>query len=146
MYEDAYGFSFIRVMAHSFMIFLIVIFMYTLIKIWIEKLSLFHFYFISALLYYTVMNVIDVAANGLVTANIERYEQTGKIDIHYLNSLSYTGILGLIDLYEENSQLPGLKNILLERKNAANFDRITKKAYNFKRVQANQELSKLQLE
>ena len=40
MYEEAYGFTFIRVMAHSFMIFLVVIFMYTLLKIWIEKLSL----------------------------------------------------------------------------------------------------------
>ena len=60
MYEEAYGFTFIRVMAHSFMIFLVVIYMYTLVKIWIEKLSLFHFYFISSLLYYTAMNVIDV--------------------------------------------------------------------------------------
>jgi hypothetical protein len=145
MYEAAYGFSFIRVMAHSFMIFLVVIFMYTLIKIWIEKLSLFHFYFISGLLYYTVMNVIDVE-QMVVTENIERYEQTGKIDIHYLNSLSYTGVLGLIDLYEENSQFAGLKNILLERKNAANFDEIPWQSYNLKRVQANQELSKLQLE
>ncbi|MDR7077644.1 hypothetical protein J2Y03_002668 [Neobacillus niacini] len=145
MYEDAYGFTFIRVMAHSFMIFLVVIFMYTLIKIWIEKLSLFHFYFISGLLYYTVMNVIDVE-QMVVSENIERYEQTGKIDIHYLNSLSYTGVLGLIDLYEENSQLPGLKNILLERKNAANFDMIPWQSYNLKRVQANQELNKIQLE
>lgn len=145
MYEDAYGFTFIRVMAHSFMIFLVVIFMYTLIKIWIEKLSLFHFYFISGLLYYTVMNVIDVE-QMVVSENIERYEQTGKIDIHYLNSLSYTGVLGLIDLYEENSQLPGLKNILLERKNVANFDMIPWQSYNLKRVQANQELNKIQLE
>ena len=77
MYEDAYGFSFIRIMAHSFMIFLVVIFMYTFIKIWIEKLSLFHFYFISSLLYYTVMNVIDVE-KMIVSKNIDRYEQTGK--------------------------------------------------------------------
>ncbi|SDM42596.1 DUF4153 domain-containing protein [Bacillus sp. OK048] len=145
MYEDAYGFSFIRIMAHSFMIFLVVIFMYTFIKIWIEKLSLFHFYFISSLLYYTLMNVIDVE-KMIVSKNIDRYEQTGKIDIHYLNSLSYTGVLGLIDLYEDNAQLPGLKNILLERKNAANFDSIPWQSYNLKRVQANQELSKLQLE
>ena len=69
-----------------------------------------------------------------------------KIDIHYLNSLSYTGVLGLIDLYEENSQLPGLKNILLERKNEAKFDTIPWQSYNLKRVQANQELGKLQLE
>jgi hypothetical protein len=145
MYEDAYGFTFIRVMAHSFMIFIVVIFMYTLIKIWIEKLSLFHFYFISALLYYTVMNVINVE-QIIVTKNIERYEQSGKVDLHYLNSLTHTGILGLIELYERNPQLPGLKNVLLERKNEANLSNNSWQSYNLKRVQANKELRKLHLE
>jgi hypothetical protein len=145
MYEEAYGFTFIRVMAHSFMIFLIVIFMYTFIKIWIEKLSLFHFYFISALLYYTLMNVINVE-QIIVTKNIERYEQSGKIDVHYLNSLSYTGILGLIQLYEKNPQLPDLKNILLERQNEANLNKIQWQSYNLKRTLANEEIKKLQLE
>ncbi|MEH7012347.1 DUF4173 domain-containing protein [Neobacillus niacini] len=145
MYEDAYGFTFIRVMAHSFMIFLVVIFMYTLIKIWIEKLSLFHFYFISSLLYYTLMNVINVE-QIIVTKNIERYEQSGKIDLHYLNSLSHTGILGLIEINEENPQLPGLKNILLERKNEAILGYVPWQSYNLKRTQANEELRKLHLE
>jgi hypothetical protein len=144
MYEEAYGFTFIRVMAHSFMIFLVVILMYTLIKIWIEKLSLFHFYFISALLYYTLMNVINVE-QIIVTKNIERYEQSGKIDVHYLNSLSYTGILGLIELYEKNPQLPDLKNILLERKNEASLNTIPWQSYNLKRIQTNEELKKLNL-
>ncbi|WP_419888078.1 DUF4153 domain-containing protein [Neobacillus niacini] len=145
MYEEAYGFTFIRVMAHSFMIFLAVIFMYTFIKIWIEKLSLFHFYFISGLLYYTLMNVINVE-QIIVTKNIERYEQSGKIDIHYLNSLSSTGILGLIQLYEKNPQLPDLKNILFERKNEANLNNIQWQSYNLKSLQANEELKKLHLE
>jgi hypothetical protein len=145
MYEDAYGFTFIRVMAHSFMIFLVVIFMYTFVKIWIEKLSLFHFYFISFILYYSVMNVINVE-QIIVTKNIERYEQSGKIDLHYLNSLSHTGILGLIDLYEENPQLPGLKNILLERKSEAHLNNVPWQSYNLKRTQANDELRKLHLE
>ncbi|MFB3161840.1 DUF4173 domain-containing protein [Neobacillus sp. 179-J 1A1 HS] len=145
MYEQAYGFTFIRVMAHSFMIFLVVIFMYTCIKIWIEKLSLFHFYFISALLYYTLMNVINVE-QIIVTKNIERYEQSGKIDVHYLNSLSYTGTLGLIELYEKNPQLPDLKNILLERQNEANLNKIPWQSYNLKKIQANEEIKKLQLE
>lgn len=145
MYEEAYGFTFIRVMAHSFMIFLVVIFLYTLVKIWIEKLSLFHFYFISALLYYTIMNVINVE-QIIVTKNIERYEQSGKIDLVYLSSLSHTGILGLIDLYEKNNHLPGLKNILLERKNEAILETFPWQAYNLKRVDANEEIRKLQLE
>ncbi|MFP7296423.1 DUF4153 domain-containing protein [Neobacillus niacini] len=145
MYEEAYGFTFIRVMAHSFMIFLVVIFMYTLVKIWMEKLSLFHFYFISALLYYTLMNVINVE-QIIVTNNLERYEQNGKVDIHYLNSLSHTGVLGLIDLYKVTPELPGLKDILIERKNEANISHISWQSYNLKRIQANDELRKLQIQ
>ena len=37
---------------------------------------------------------------------------TGKIDINYLNSLSSTGILGLIEIYEEKPDIPGLKDLL----------------------------------
>lgn len=145
MYEEAYGFSFIRVMAHSFMIFLSVIFMYTLVKIWIERLSLFHFYFISLLLYYTVMNVIDVE-KIIVSKNIERYEQTGKIDIQYLNSLTFTGVFGLIELYEKYENIPGLKEILIERKNMVKDQNPAWQSYNLKRQQANEKLSKLQIE
>lgn len=143
MYEDAYGFTFIRVMAHSFMIFLVVIFMYTLIKIWVEKLSLFHFYFISSLLYYTVMNVIDVE-KIIVTKNIERYEQSGKIDINYLNSLSYTGIIGLVDLYEKNDNIPGLKELLLEQKDKMIKTTVTWQSYNLKRQQAKDALGEIE--
>ena len=59
MYEDAYGFTFTRVLVHSFMIFLMVIFAYTLVKIWLEKLSLFHFYFIASLIYYVGINTVN---------------------------------------------------------------------------------------
>lgn len=145
MYEEAYGYSFIRVMAHSFMIFLTVIFMYTLIKIWMERLSLFHFYFICSLLYYTTMSVIDVE-KIIVKKNIERYEQTGKIDINYLNSLAFTGVVGLIELYEKEENIPGLKEILIERKNMAKEQIPAWQSYNLKREQANEMLSELQLE
>ncbi|WP_318502380.1 DUF4173 domain-containing protein [Bacillus sp. T3] len=145
MYEDAYGFTFIRVMAHSFMIFLIVIYMYTLFKIWIEKLSLFHFYFISSLLYYTAMNIVDVN-QFIVTKNIERYEQTGKIDPYYLNSLSYTGVLGLIQLYDKNSEIPGLKDLLKERKTFLTDKDASWQSHNLQRKLAIEKLKELQLE
>nr|WP_263327601.1 DUF4173 domain-containing protein [Neobacillus sp. Marseille-Q6967] len=145
MYEEAYGFTFIRVMSHSFMIFLVVIFMYTLTKIWVEKLSLIHFYFICGLIYYTTMNVIDIE-NIIVTQNVERYEQSGKIDIHYLNRLSYSGIIGLINLYEENKSIPGLKEILQERKREAISDSKHWQSYNLKKEQAYERLRNLQFE
>ncbi|MCH1627886.1 DUF4153 domain-containing protein [Ferdinandcohnia quinoae] len=120
MYEDAYGYTFTRVIAHSFMIFLMVIFAYTLVKIWLEKLSLFHFYFIASLIYYTGVNLINLD-QFVVNQNMARYEETGKIDINYLNSLSSTGILALIDLYEKDPTIPGLEAMLKERKENKEF-------------------------
>ena len=115
MYEDAYGFTFTRVLAHSFMIFLMIIFAYTLVKIWLEKLSLFHFYFIASLIYYVGINVVNIDSI-VVDQNIIRYEETGKIDIHYLNNLSSTGKLGLIQLYENNAEIPELEDLLKNNK------------------------------
>lgn len=120
MYEDAYGFTFTRVLAHSFMIFLMVILAYTLIKIWLEKLSLFHFYFIASLIYYAGINIVNLDS-FVVDQNIIRYEKTGKIDIHYLNSFSATGTLGLIELYEKDSDIPGLENLLKQRKDEREY-------------------------
>ena len=145
MYEEAYGFTFIRIMSHSFMIFLVVIFMYTLVKIWIEKLSLVHFYFISSLLYYTAINIIDLE-KIIVTQNIERYEQSGKIDIYHLNGLSYSGVNGLIDLYEKDQSIPGLRGIFIERKQEALQGDLPWQSYNLKREQANERLKNLVLE
>lgn len=115
MYEAAYGFTIDRILAHAFMIFLMVIFAYTLIRVWLERLSLLHFYLIVGLFFYTGLNVIHVE-QIIVDKNLERYERTGKIDIHYLNSLSYTGVSGLIRLYEKEPDYPRLEKILRNRK------------------------------
>lgn len=115
MYEDAYGYTFLRVLVHSFMIFLMMILAYTLAKIWLEKLSLFHFYFISALIYYVGINIINLD-RIVVEQNMVRYEETKKIDVAYLNRLSSTGILGLIDLYEKVPNVQGLEELLSQRK------------------------------
>ncbi|MEH7345922.1 DUF4173 domain-containing protein [Bacillus sp. JJ1532] len=115
MYEDAYGFTLTRVLAHSFMIFLMVIFAYTLVKIWIERLSLFRFYFIAALIYYAGLNIVNID-KIVVDQNMARFETTGKIDIQYLNSLSATGIMGLIELYEKQPDVQGLEALLKQRK------------------------------
>ena len=115
MYEEAYGFTFARVLAHSFMVFLLVILCYSLMRIWMERLSLVRFYIISAIIFYTVINTIQLD-EYVVDRNLERYSETGKIDIHYLNSLSYEGVEGLVELYKLNPGHPGLSELLLQRK------------------------------
>ncbi|MGG3470758.1 DUF4173 domain-containing protein [Neobacillus pocheonensis] len=144
MYEEAYGFTLTRILAHSFMIFLVVIFMYTLVKVWVEKLSLFHFYFISSLIYFTAITVIDLD-KIVVKENMDRYTESRKIDIYYLNDLSYTGVMGLIDLYEKDKSINGLEGILIKRKQQALTENNPWQSYNLKREQAFAKLKKLDL-
>lgn len=145
MYEDAYGFTFTRVLAHSFMIFLMVILAYTFIKIWLDKLSLFHFYFIASLIYYVGINTVNLD-RIVVEQNLVRYVNTGKIDIHYLNRMSATGTLGLIELYEIDPDVPGLQALLKqEKENRGYLKSHSWQSYNLVREKAVEKLEKLDL-
>jgi len=145
MYEDAYGFTFTRVLVHSFMIFLVVILGYTLVKIWIEKLSLFRFYFIASIFYYTAISVVNLD-RMVVNENIQRYQVTGKIDVYYLKNLSYTGVIGLIHLYEKDKRIPELRNILINQRREAINANLPWQSYNLKREQAHAKLNNLDIE
>ncbi|MGM0903899.1 MAG: DUF4153 domain-containing protein [Bacillota bacterium] len=145
MYEDAYGFTFTRVLVTSFMIFLMVIFAYTLVKIWLERLSLFHFYFMASIIFYTGINLVNLD-QFVVERNIARFETTGKIDIHYLSSLSSTGVLGLIEIYEKNPDVPGLEELLKQRKaDRRNIKSDTWQSHNLVRDKAYKKLGELNL-
>lgn len=145
MYEEAYGFTFTRVLAHSFMIFLLIILGYSLLRIWIERLSLVRFYIISAIMFYTVINTVQLDS-FVVEQNLQRYNDTGKIDIYYLNSLSYDGVEGLVKLYKLNPDYPGLKGILQNRKQEAWMGEEKWNAINFSRRDAEQLLLNIDLE
>ncbi|MDQ0271277.1 DUF4153 domain-containing protein [Cytobacillus purgationiresistens] len=145
MYEEAYGYTFTRVLVLSFMIFLFVIFAYTLVRIWLERLSLFHFYFIAALIYYVGINIVNLD-KIVVEKNIARYEEKEKIDVNYMSYLSATGVLGLIDLYEKDPNVPGLKGVLREQKSNKNyFKRESWQSSNLTREKAYEKLTKLEL-
>ncbi|RDU35736.1 DUF4173 domain-containing protein [Neobacillus piezotolerans] len=144
MYEAAYGFTFTRVLVHSFMIFLLVIFCYTFAKIWLARLSLLHFYFISALVFYTAINIVGVD-KIVVERNLDRFEETGKIDLHYLAYMSDAGTLGLIKLYREQPETPGLRGLLLEKKKSLPESERWQ-SYNLTREKAKEALKQLQFD
>src|SRR5690625_4340140 len=145
MYQAAYGFTMDRILADGFMIFLMVIFAYTFIRVWIERLSLLHFYLIAGLVFYTVLNAVHVE-QIIVDHNLERYEETGKIDVHYLNPLSYTGLEGLIELYEKEPAFPELENILKHRKAQIELlEQDTWPSFNFTRETVTEKLKDLDL-
>ena len=145
MYEEAYGFTFDRILAHASMIFLMVIFAYTFIRVWMERLSLVHFYLIAGLLFYIGLNVSHIE-QIIVDQNLERYEWTEKIDINYLNSLSYTGVDGLIELYEMEPGYQGLRRILIKRQDwlEAQSDK-SWQSFNITKQRVKQRLENLQL-
>ena len=146
MYEAAYGFTIDRLLAHAFMIFLMVILGYTLIKVWIERLSLTHFYLIIGLTFYTGLNAIDMT-QIVVDQNLERFKETGKIDVEYLERLSYTGVDGLIQLYEMKDDDPELESILLRKKEWVNQDIDRSwQSFNFTRQKVVHKLNELDLE
>lgn len=144
-YEAAYGFTLDRILAHTFMLFLMVIFAYTLIRVWLEGISIAHFYIIAGLLFYTGLNTINLE-EVIVDNNLNRYEETGKIDIYYLDSLSYSGIDGLITLYEKDPNYPELSVMLEHRKEMIEHLRLdTWQSFNFKKQQVVKRLQELEL-
>lgn len=145
LYEEMYGYTIDRLLAHSFMLFLIVIFSYTLIRVWLENLSLLHFYLISSFLFYTIVNVINLE-EIIVENNMERYKETEKIDIYYLDYLGAEGIKGLIALYELDPDYPELKQLLYENKtNVHDLDESSWQGFNFPRKEAREMLEELEL-
>ena len=91
LYEEAYGYTYARIFAHTFIGFLFILFMLTLYKLWRKELSLVKAFAVAALLTYTVLNYVNVDAI-IARNNVDRYFKTDKIDLDYLQELSYDAI------------------------------------------------------
>ncbi|MHA6253351.1 DUF4153 domain-containing protein [Oceanobacillus sp. CAU 1775] len=145
LYEEMYGYTIDRLLAHSFMLFLIVVFAYTLVRVWLENLPILHFYLISGFIFYVALNTINLE-EIIVENNLERYEETGKIDIYYFNYIGAEGIKGLVTLYEIDPEYPELEQLLRENKEQLEYNTDESwQSYNFKREEAKELLKELEL-
>jgi len=117
MYEEAYGFTFLRVMTQAFMIFLFVLFSTTLVRVWNDRIPLLKPYIAAAVIAFTVINYINVDAM-VAKKNVDRYFETGKIDIYYFNSLSNDAVAELVRLVDADDPEVAQKaaEILADRK------------------------------
>ena len=88
VYEQAYGFTYLRIFVQAFMIMLFFLFITNIIYIWYQKIPIIKSYFIISLAIYIIMNFTNVDAI-IAKNNINRYFETGKIDMVYLKGLSY---------------------------------------------------------
>lgn len=89
LYEQAYGFTTLRLYSHSFIILLAIIFCLLLYKIYIdrrEKRFALHV-FASILLFLAGMNFLNPDL-FIAKQNVGRFNTSGKLDIYYLATLS----------------------------------------------------------
>ena len=91
LYEEAYGYTYARIFAHTFIGFLFILFMLTLYKLWWKELSLVKAFAVAALFTYITLNYVNVDAI-IARNNVDRYFKTDKIDLAYLQELSYDAI------------------------------------------------------
>ncbi|TGA99444.1 DUF4173 domain-containing protein [Sporolactobacillus shoreae] len=117
LYEQMYGYTYLRVLTHAFMIFLFVLFILTFSRIWKEDIKLYRLYLLTAITAFVIINYANI--DVLITKfNIERYDRTGKIDVSYLTSLSDDAISEMTVLLQAKDPAVAekIENDLFEKK------------------------------
>jgi hypothetical protein len=109
LYEEAYGFTGLRLYVQVFEIWLAVMFGWLLFTMWKPSQRFAIGAFVVALGFLATMNIINPDAT-IVQQNFARYHQTGRIDIDYLATLSDDAIPALLS---SSDQLPAYDRDLL---------------------------------
>jgi hypothetical protein len=105
LYEEAYGFTYARVAAHAFMIYLFVLFLAAIYRIWQERASLLKAFIVVTLAACLAFNYFGID-RFIAANNIDRYLRSGKIDVFYLISLSDDAVPQLTRLLDtEDSEV-----------------------------------------
>ncbi|MCT8138529.1 DUF4173 domain-containing protein [Anaerobacillus sp. CMMVII] len=94
---------------------------------------------IAAVIYYVGLNMVGID-QLIVSTNIARYEATKKIDIDYLGELSYSAIPPLVELYQENPEIFGLKTMLSKKREQILEQDSSWQSYNLSRKKAKKAL------
>ncbi len=144
LYEDAYGYTYARIFAHTFIGFLFTLFMLTLYKLWRRELPLLKAFAVAALLAYTTLNYVNIDAI-IAQRNIDRYFRTGKIDFDYLQELSYDAIPELTRLSADSygDMAAKAETVLLRDKQAELNSESPWQSYNLSRAKARRILSEI---
>ncbi|MDB5176320.1 MAG: hypothetical protein JWM81_1178 [Candidatus Saccharibacteria bacterium] len=101
LYQEAYGFTELRLLSHLFILWLAYAFaqlLYQIIKDKSDNDFAFHL-FISALCFFALINCIN-PDKFIAQQNIQRFNSTGQIDLYYLSSLSEDAVPTLAQLLD----------------------------------------------
>ncbi|KNY29343.1 DUF4153 domain-containing protein [Pseudobacteroides cellulosolvens] len=117
LYEDAYGYTYLRVFTHSFMVFIFILLIVSAIKVWNTKLLLFKYYVIIGLISYMAINFINVD-NIIASKNIDRLKDGKALDVAYFNNLSYDAVKYLEKYIYDKDYSVKIQQVFWNKKNA----------------------------
>jgi len=145
LYEEAYGFTTLRLYSHAFIILLTVIFLLLLYKIYKNKQeNTFAFnVLLSTIIFLITMNILNPDV-FIANKNIERFNNTGKLDSYYLGSLSSDAIAEtskMLNILNDDLKAPLAYKLywLNNNLNSAHYSKW--QSYNISRIEAKNILS-----
>jgi hypothetical protein len=116
LYEEAYGYTSTRIVVHAFMIFLGVLLVLSVVRVWNDRLPLLKQFLMVSLAAGVLINYVNIDVM-IAKNNLQRYTHSGKIDMVYLSSLSYDMIPELVRYYGHETRMPdGLMELLFAKK------------------------------
>jgi hypothetical protein len=140
MYEEAYGYTTTRILVHAFMIFLAVLLLLSLVRVWMDRMRLLKPFVLVSLVAWLLINYINIDVI-IAKNNLQRYTLTGKIDLSYFDSLSYDMIPYLVHYNEISPHKPeGLEDFLLDTKQELDSKNQGWQAFNLSQFRATKAL------
>ncbi|MCX7708474.1 MAG: DUF4173 domain-containing protein [Clostridia bacterium] len=117
LYEEAYGYTYLRILTHAFMFFIFALLLVALYKIWVDKVLILRWYIVITLVAYVLINYVNIDVI-IAKQNIERYHKTQKLDISYLTELSYDAVPYTVELLKDKNRAiaGGIENDLFLKK------------------------------
>ncbi|MDU4695446.1 MAG: DUF4173 domain-containing protein [Paenibacillus sp.] len=126
LYEEAYGYTYIRFLSHTFMLYLAVLLVCAGLRIRFAALPLAKCFILVSLAAYVAVNYANMD-RVIASKNIERYRETGQIDVEYLASLSPDAVPGLLKFSRQTgSELDPQPRTELNRRLHERWDHLAK--------------------
>jgi hypothetical protein len=114
LYEAAYGYTYLRLFVHAFLLWMGAMLVLMLIKIIRPAKPLLRTAFILSVLALVLLNYFNTDA-VIAKRNLERYVTTGQVDWDYLNNLSYDAVPALVSFNKVLGSIPELETGLIRK-------------------------------
>ena len=98
LYEQAYGYTVLRLGVYLILITEVLLLIPTIIYIFKKEFNVLRYYLIIIIAIYSLVNCFSID-KIIAENNIKRYERTGKIDLNYLENGNYDNLNQLRKIY-----------------------------------------------